>query len=495
MVKKQLILALACLCVLPMGAAENLDSVPNYRRSSLYTFLVRSDAQDAKLEQEVENTNEFTALASSMVKKDQDTTATAGMSKAKIAQKSFLEVEIPTQFNDHNLSVRVLDFDNYSVTDEEVKTANESQGTKKKKGFGKFAKGLGSAALGSNSAIIQTDTVENKLAAVLLKFFEEQKTAPMLVGKWYNYTDSSKYNMELIFERGMQDASEQAKAEALASERGLAAVRDAGVELIGNTFVIGVNLRYRSNKAVIAEAQKMADAVGGQFGGIGALVSKVAGASASAIAGEGFSVQAVTYLYQLEWNEDILRTFEGKYWDKPIEELVASGMCKLKFIGKDRSRASVSQSIFSKKSESELVKRAVARAIDEAICKLQRTHEVFRTKAPVTRIDESGKFLYAQIGMKEGLEEKDEYTILEAVEDENGKTTYNEVGTAVVEKGSIWDNRYGAADELAEVEAEAAEGKKVEFDSDAVNLGETKFKFKSKADLYPGMLLRLKKKK
>ena len=44
------IAALAMLSALPAYAAENVDSLPKYRRSSLYTFLVRSAAQDQILD-------------------------------------------------------------------------------------------------------------------------------------------------------------------------------------------------------------------------------------------------------------------------------------------------------------------------------------------------------------------------------------------------------------------------------------------------------------
>lgn len=498
--RKLLFLALACASVLPVCAQDQANTKPNYRRSSLYTFLVRSDAQDAKLNQEVENTNEYTALMESLRKKKADTTATAGMAKSAIAQAEFLNVEIPEQFNDHNLEVRVLDFDKYKVTAEEIKAANEAMKEKKKGGFGSFAKGLGAAALGGNSAILQVDTVENMLGAVLLKFYDENKTAPALVSKWYNYTPEKGYNMSLIFDRGIQNASEEEKAEAMASERGIKKLKDAGMELLNNTFVLAVNLRYRSNKAIIAEAQQLADAVGGQFGGYGKLASKVAGAATSAIAGEGFSVQAVTYLYKLEWNDSIVNVFESDYYNKPVEDLINSGLCRLKYVGKDKARATVTQSILSNKPESELVKRAVARAIDEAICKLQTKHEVFRTKSPISRIDETGKFVYAQIGLKEGLEAKDEYTILETLENEDGEVFYNEVGTAKVVKDYIWDNRYGAAEEVAELENVSEEDKKKlseAANTAAVKLGETKFeiKMKKKTEPYEGMLLCLKKKK
>ena len=132
-----------------------------------------------------------------------------------------------------------------------------------------------------------------------------------------------------------------------------------------------------------------------------------------------------------------------------------------------------------------LVKRATARAIDEAILKLQNKHEEFRTVRPI--IGGDGEFVYAAIGTKEGLNEKDEYEILEPQEDKDGKRIYKKVGTVKAVKDGIWDNAYGALEEVAE-NPNATDAEK-----EAVNRGYSKFKGK-KGD-FRGYFIRLKKKK
>ena len=84
------IAALAMLSALPAYAAENVDSLPKYRRSSLYTFLVRSAAQDQKLDEEVQSSNLVTGLVDSFKKDKADTTETAGMKRSEVAQLEFL---------------------------------------------------------------------------------------------------------------------------------------------------------------------------------------------------------------------------------------------------------------------------------------------------------------------------------------------------------------------------------------------------------------------
>lgn len=133
---------------------------------------------------------------------------------------------------------------------------------------------------------------------------------------------------------------------------------------------------------------------------------------------------------------------------------------------------------------SSLVKRATARAIDEAIIKLQNNHEEFRTVLPI--IGGDGQNIYAAIGTKEGLNEKDEYEILQPTEDEKGHKSYKSIGTVKAVKGKIMDNAYGAADDLADAKL-SDEAK------EAINRKYSEFKGK-KGD-FTGMFLRLKKKK
>ena len=203
-------------------------------------------------------------------------------------------------------------------------------------------------------------------------------------------------------------------------------------------------------------------------------------------------MQAYTYLYKLEWDKDRLDRFYAEYWDKPIEDLVASGICTLKFVGEDTASARVGASGFSKQPGHVLGRNAVENAIDRAIVKLQVKNEVFRTKSQIFQVSDDGKFVYAQIGTKEGVEKGDEYSILEAVE-EDGKTIYKEIGKVKAVEGAIWNNEAGAEDLAAELEADG--DKKAAAQLEAINLKATKFEVKKGKDLYPGLFIRLSKKK
>ncbi len=257
--------------------------------------------------------------------------------------------------------------------------------------------------------------------------------------------------------------------------------------MISNTYVMAVNLRFRSYQAVVAEAAALAKGIGSQFGGIGSLAAQAASTAASAAAGDGYTVQAVSHLYRLKWNDDINQKFAVDIYgnNATIEDLVKAGICELEFVGTEKASSNIRQSLLSSSPISSLVKRATARAIDGAIIKLQNNHEEFRTVLPI--IGGDGEKLYAAIGTKEGLNEKDEYEILEAQEDANGKRTYKAVGTVKAVPGTIWNNAYGAEEEVA------SNPKAYDEEKAAVSYGYTQFKGK-KGD-FRGYYLRLKKKK
>lgn len=123
-----------------------------------------------------------------------------------------------------------------------------------------------------------------------------------------------------------------------------------------------------------------------------------------------------------------------------------------------------------------------------ALAKLQVENEVFRTTVPISKSADG--FLYAKIGSKEGVNEGDEYEVLEQQLDEKtNKMIYKKVASAKVEKNGVWFNTTGADEIIANAEGAEAEAMKA-----AQELGYTKLKVGKKND-FSGYYLRLSKKK
>ena len=162
--KKNMILsALAFILIALPAQAQEENEANDYRRSSLYSVMVNHT--DQKYAEEIKD--------------------------------AFLDMEVPDKYNDHNLSVKVLDME------------------KKLKG-----------ARSDQESQIITD------------FLNTNKVASRLVAKWFNRDAfTGQCDVELVKERGMYNASEFDKEMAARSQRAKALLEDAGEELIGNTFV------------------------------------------------------------------------------------------------------------------------------------------------------------------------------------------------------------------------------------------------------------------
>lgn len=457
--------------VMPMHAAK-VDSIPDFLRSSVYTLLIHSDVQDASLDAEVTaQHNEYLAIADAFTKKE--ATAEDTIPKSRLVRNEFINIPIPDQFNDHNLDLRLLRYEDIL----EELTAEDLE------------------AAGLNKV---SNKIDKMIPAVMNRVIDKYNLPEQMLAKWFGYDatkEGERYNDALVRERLLYGASEGDKEAAkLQADENSALERKLYDRVLGNTYLLVINTRYLNDQAIFQEAQAAANVIGSLFGDIGNLAVQVGGAIAGGAVGDAYSVQTLVYLYQLDWNEEIKARFYEEYWDKSLEELIDAGFCKLTLLGSEKANSRVSQALTSKKPLSQLVRRATARAIDATICKLQKKFEVFRTNCPIIDVDVDAKLLYAPIGMKEGVEPGDEYEVLEEIYDEvTGETTYKGITTVKPVKGKIWDNRYGAEEEVQE-ELESGE-KDAEKNVSAVELGRTAFKCGKIKNVYPGMYLRLKKKK
>lgn len=329
-------------------------------------------------------------------------------------KEAFLQIPVPDKFNDHNLSVKVLNLD------EKLSKASSSK--------------------------------ENPL---ITDFLKNNKIASRLVGKWFNRDNyTGECNMELVKERGLYNATEFDKQLAARSARGNALLQDAGEELIDNTFVIVNDIRYldKNNGAKVASsAIKILGAVAAAYTGtnIDDLTDNV-GDMVETL--KGFTVKINTFLYKLEWtDEQAMSFYKEQYASAPNQEKrnnfenARSGY-NLKYVGKVESSGSTTSFLGIKEDEPiVMVRKACQRAIDENVVDLQRNYEEFRTKTPLAATEP----LTAYIGMKEGVTKDSQFEVLEVIEMEDGSHEYNRVGIIAPIKNLIWDNRYMAVEEGA----------------------------------------------
>lgn len=383
--------------------AQETDA--NYRRSSIYSVLVNHTDQQFASE----------------------------------IKEAFLQIPVPDKFNDHNLSVKVLNLD----------------------------KKLSGAS-------------SEKENPIITEFLDNNKVASRLVGRWFNRDFfTGQCNMELVKERGLYNATEFDKQLASRSARGMAMLQDAGEDLIGNTFVLVNDIRYVDKNRAAKTASSILKALGSiaaaytgnniddLTNNIGDMVETI----------KGFKVKINTFLYKLEWSDDIATQFyQDQYGAVPDPTKKANfdaarGNYKLKYVGKVESSGGTTSFLgINEDQPVVMVRKACQRAIDENVVDLQRNYEEFRTKSPLVSVEP----ITAYVGMKEGVTEKSKFEVLEVVELENGKHKYNRVGVIQPIENLIWDNRFMAAEEGAR----------------EATLGFTTFRKVSGKDFSKGMLIR-----
>ena len=404
--KKTIFTLLMGVSVMASYAQTDDNDIMNYRRSSLYSLMINHTDQQF-----------------------------AGEIK-----EAFLQIPVPDKFNNHDLSVKVLNLD------------KKLEGAKSDK--------------------------ENP---VISEFLKNNNVASRLVARWFNrdmYTGNC--NMDLVKERGLYNATEFDLQLAKHSARGMAMLQDAGEELIGNTFVVVNDIRYiDKNKGaktaglfLRALGQVAAAATGNNnFGDLGNSLGDITETL------KGFTVKINTFLYRLEWDKDKADNFyRNQYGVDNDEEKKENfdknrGCYSLKYVGKVESKGGTTSFLGIKEDEPVMmVRKACQRAIDENVADLQRSYEEFRAKTPLVTVDP----LPAYIGKKEGITSESRFEVLEVVEMEDGTHKYNKVGEIQPVEGQIWDNRFMA-------EEEGAAGS---------NLKYTTFRTVSGKDFAKGMLIR-----
>lgn len=390
--------------------AQSSEKNVDYKRSSIYSILINHTEQQF----------------------------------ANEIREAFMQIPVPDKFNDHNLSVKVLDID------EKLQNA----GSKKENPY-------------------------------ITEFFEKNNVASRLVARWFNrdyYTGQC--DMELVKERGLYNATEFDKQLAMRSARGYALLQDAGEELIGNTFVLVNDIRY-------VDKNKGAKTASTVLKVLGTVATIATGMNIDDITDnlgdmletiKGFRVKINTFLYQLEWTDEQAALFYQEQYSSLPDNIKkanfdnARGTYKLKYVGKVESSGGTTSFLGINEDEPVImVRKACQRAIDENIVDLQRNYEEFRIKTPLLTTEP----LTAYIGMKEGVTPDSQFEVLEIVEKEDGTQKFNRVGIIEPIKNLIWDNRYMALEEGAP----------------GSTLGFTTFRRVSGNDFAKGMLIREMKNK
>lgn len=420
---KRLFLGITLLSAAFLASAQSPDSlqkkakvlqdekIEQYRRSSLYQILVQHPDADY----------------------------------APTIDSVFLMVGTPDKFNNHDLETKAI-----TSTAKKAKKVKENiRGTEK------------------DPNLIDVN-----------EFINSHAVARDMVAKWFGRDPvTGNFNIDLIVERGYYDASFDAIERADAEGRGRAMLADAGFELIGKTFLTANDITFidhgeNSGKAAggikqgFAIAGRLASAITGEdsFTELGDAAGTTIGTIANEFA--GYKVNIITYLYRLNWNEDIENTFYSEYWidentgpeerERRKAAFENTNLFSLSYVGHTVTSAeNLSSKTFSRKPLQEQFLKVCTRAIDKAIVELQREYDEFRVNVPIYAVNDDGT-VEVKIGLKEGVNENSRYEVL-MPDMSSGVTRYKKVGMLKPVPGKIWDNRFGALEEAEMLKADRAE--------------------------------------
>lgn len=351
---------------------------------------------------------------------------------AKEIKQQYLNIPVSEKYNDHNLSVRIIN------ADKGKGLKNESQ---------------------------------------ISDWVKYNNVASRLVAKWFDRDIlTGECSLDTIRERGLYDASVFDIELAKKSARGIAMLQDAGEDLIANTFLLMHEITYIDKN----KRARMWGAIGqGLFMVAGAAMGSSdimnAGKSVNDLVSsiKGFSVKVNTRLYRLVWDEQCSNEFFSKHFSPGDASVFNNDRdhYHLEYVGNVVSKGGTTSFLGINEDEPELmIRKACQRALDSNVADLGKAYDVFRVRTPIVSVSPT---ITAYIGLKEGVSPDAKYEILEA-EEKNGKTSYKRVAVVKPVANRIWDNRFMASEELAY----------------GADFGFTTFVKESGGEIVPGMLLR-----
>lgn len=329
-----------------------------------------------------------------------------------------------------------------------------------------------------------------KNSKALEDILNNNRIANYMIAKWFGLYDGPVCNMDLIQERGQYNATELDVAIANQSARGLAMLSDAGEQLIGNSYVLINDMTYATAEERAAAAKTALAVIGGIFDAVmgtdlGRNVAAIGGAIADGFT--GFAVKNHSYLFRLNWNDELANIFYSEYWmTEPdparLQKFLQDERFTLTYVAHEYECSEKTVAKGKKVDREKLIKMVCARSIDKNIAALQLQYEDFKVKTPVYEeiFNEKGKSIgYAvKIGLKEGISEKSSFQVVrKEVDPDTKKTKYRYVATLKPVKGKIWDNRFMAAED---------DDNK---DKDAAALTYTLMKKVAGGEVLPGMLV------
>ena len=286
-----------------------------------------------------------------------------------------------------------------------------------------------------------------KQVDLIQKAIDEKKLANEIVSKWYSRKSDGLMSLDLIHERGMFNATDDASLLAKTTKRGNAELEDYGTRLINRSYILVFDFQ---NLLTSAEA-------------------KMAGT-------KGWQSNVMVYLYKVDYSTDIQNAvYDAWIYNEDSPNIKSEKIKKfdqikfpVNFITSSISSVSASQGInrskiekmmVPDKTEDQLLVDMIQKAYDENLYSLERKYEDFRVKTTIVKTDP----LAAKVGKKEGIKTDYRFFAYEYIYNEKSKSSTQQLRGVIRASQNIADNRQVATGKSATTQFYQTAGQKLEI--------------------------------
>lgn len=333
---------------------------------------------------------------------------------------------VPTDYDRNALTVIVLDDGGNFSTDLNAASANIEVP-------GKFD---------DNNVETRHMYVDESVKAIK-KALIKKKIPNEILAKWFSRKENGEFDMTVIHERGMYNATDDEVRKASSTKIGLAKLKDAGESLLKHSYILVLDFDdIKSMEEIYDSRDKAKKAVAEKLGTDYVPVDRVK---------NGWKGKVNGYLYKLNFNDSIIDVFYNSMWIYADDDEATKAEKKvrfdnatfpIKYIESGDGSADGSQynaghpmAPPEQLSRVELFQKMISSGIDGVMFDFERKVEDFKVKTPLY----DTKPLKAKVGKKEGLRTDSRYFALEFQMNRKGETVAKRKG--VVRAKEVVDNR------------------------------------------------------
>jgi hypothetical protein len=270
----------------------------------------------------------------------------------------------------------------------------------------------------------------------ILNGINNSKLGNQILAKWFSRSATGEFDMTLIAQRGMYNATADDMIKASATKLGMAKIQDAGRSLVENSYIEVIDIR---NVLSMQEYYDKQDAANRKYAASMGTTFKPVERTRN-----GWKGEVASYLYKID--PSVVDTLYEKMWIYNDDSKVVKGNKKslfdnatfnFKFVMSANSDAEATQlnpgQTLSSKTQltrEELFSKLVNTAVLQTLYGVETKYEPFRVKTSVFQVHP----IRAKIGTKEGLGVDQRYFVLENQQNKSGETVSLRQGVVYVRK-------------------------------------------------------------